>query len=108
MALYRCLSGGGTKTATGTFTWSSSNQVSVNIGFKPKYLCVRNSATVMIIYNQDLSTTSYQFSNNSQYSTSVNFGTTTAGRLYSISDSGFTVNKFTGTSGSTGYYFAIG
>lgn len=95
---------------TGSFSWSSSAQTTVNVGFKPKYLCIRGQSTspTMIIYNEDAAsgTTQFLHANGNNTVTTRNLGTSTGQYLYSINSNGFTVNK-TG-SGVTGYYFAIG
>lgn len=110
MALYRCLSGGGTKTATGTFSTSTSTQTTMNIGFKPKQLTVLvfegNTKRAIHSYNADVSTSNYSVAGNATYLGTANLNTTTSGRIYSINDNGFTMNKssYVGTC----YYFAIG
>lgn len=108
MAFYRC-NGGGEKVAIGSFSWSTSGSTTIDLGFKPKYLCVRDntSSPAANIYNSDISTTSFIYAGGGTYTTTKNLPSTVARQLYSINDTGFTINR-TATSGAVGYYFAIG
>lgn len=113
MALYRTGGANGPKVAVGTFTASTSAKTDVDIGFKPKYLCIRqygsSASTLYIdyIYDERYSTTAYQLAGTSATLTSKPIGESNNNRLYSINTNGFTVNA-----ASSGYvnfaYFAIG
>lgn len=112
MALYRT-GGSSQKVAVGTFTTSTSSKTTVNIGFKPKYLCVRLYSTsntspyTDYIYDERYSTTAYHLTGTSTTLTNKPLGESNNYRLYSINDDGFTVNAV-----ASGYtraaYFAIG
>lgn len=101
---------GGTsaQTKTGTFTGSTSSSTTVALGFKAKYLSIYFAASSSVIdnYNQDVSTTKYRIASSSVYSERTIGGSSNAWSIDSISDTGFTINKF-GTS-CTAYYYAIG
>lgn len=108
MALYRCMSGGGTKTAVGTATLSTTGTTEINIGFKPKYLAENHGAQMASTasgnnYDERVSTT--QATNGT---TLYNLGGTSNGSIRAITDTGFIMNKV----GSANYtfcrYFAIG
>lgn len=98
-----------------TFSIPTSGNATVNIGFKPKYLCIRYGRTtptdltynIIMIYDERYSTTKYIGAGTSAYLTSYNLGDTSNNRLYSINDNGFTTTKAS-SSNSIGYYFAVG
>ena len=96
---------GSGKYAHGTFTTSTSATTKVTLGFKPKSLAIRISAN-MQFYDESVSTTSFKFATNNVYLTNTNLGNTTTGRLQSVDNDGFTVNKSGGV--VTGYYSAVG
>lgn len=102
------INGSNQKVAFGTFANSNSAQVTVNIGFTPKYLATLSSNTSgagMNIYNADVSMTKAFYAGSSTSSTFFNLGGSTNYRLARITANGFVMNKCgTGTS----YYFAIG
>lgn len=110
MALYRCLSGGGTKTATGTYTASTTAQTTIDLGFKPKQLTITafegSSLKGIYSYDENVSTTTQAVAGSTSYLGQGNLGTTSAGRIYSINSNGFTVNK--SNAARTCHYFAIG
>lgn len=96
------------KSTSGSYTSSTSDKSVINLGFRPRYLCIvgTHSGGQMIIYDERISTTAFRFAGTSAYAQSRNLGTNTNYNLYSIDDTGFTVNKT-----STVYtynYFAIG
>lgn len=116
MPLYEVVRNGNStlKFAKGTFIPSSS-AVSVNIGFKPKYLAVTayktNGSTlgVTYIYNEDISTGTYIHGASDVYSVVRSLNTTTNYNLKSINNDGFTVNPYpTADWRGTAVYFAIG
>lgn len=98
----------GSRSASGTYTSSTSDKSIINLGFKPKYLCIvgTHSGGQMIIYDESISDTSFRFAGSAQYAQSRNLGTSTNYNLYSIDSTGFTVNKT--TTSYTYNYFAIG
>lgn len=89
--------GGGDKVANGTWTQSTTDRTKITLGFKPKYVAIQASAgsssTNMIVYNADISTTSFKYATANVYATDSNLGTSTNGVLYSIDNDGFTMNK---------------
>lgn len=96
------------KTAIGTFSHGTS-RTTVDIGFKPVFLCVRTGSgqSAISTYDAATSTTQAMYSGGSTESTKYTMSSdTTNYRLHSITDTGFTINK--GTSTYTGHYFAIG
>ena len=102
---------GGGKVAVGNFNYSSSSKVSINIGFKPKYLCIRAAANetsvgTAYIYDERFSTTNMLRTSTGAYLQSAALGGSTDGRLYSINSDGFTMNKV--STSLLGSYFAIG
>lgn len=116
MALYEVIRNGNStlKFAKGTFTTSSS-AVSVNIGFKPKYLAVTtyksNGSTlgVAYIYNEDISTGTYMHAASDVSAVVRNLNTTTNYNLKSINYDGFTINPYSSSDWrGTAVYFAIG
>ena len=107
MPFYRVgLGGGGGRTATGTFNYDSTREVTINLGFKPKYIALCSSGQIVNVYNSDISTTRFLRGYGSSYPSWQNIGTTPYG-IKSITNTGFSV---VGTSGSSAqiYYFAIG
>lgn len=96
----------------GEFTSSTSIQTLVDLGFKPKYLCIitqNNAGTAnrrIHIYNGDETTTQahYGYSSCGMY----NLNTTSADRICSITNTGFIFNKSSNSSYLRNLYFAIG
>lgn len=107
MAYYRA-SGGSEKAASGSVTLSTSSTTTVSIGFKPKKLTVRQGTNTVGIYDEEYSTTKYFRANTGAYLGAIDLGTTSANRLYSINDDGFTYNKSNSSSNVDLYYFAVG
>lgn len=107
MALYRCT---GKRFATGTSAYSGAQEVTVNIGFKPKYLTISADSTtnkMMNIYNSDISTTKFMRAWGSAYGGWVNIGDASNYTIQSITNTGFSVRGASGS--STGFaYYAIG
>lgn len=99
------VSGGSANYAHGTFTSSASTTTKVTLGFKPKSLAVM-IVNNMNFYDESVSTTQFKFSTPTVYLTSVNLGNTTSGRLSTVDNDGFTVNKT--SSAFTCYYHAVG
>jgi hypothetical protein len=100
----------GAPVASGTFELGTS-RTTVEIGFKPKYLCVWAAANQLAIntYNADVSTTQARYSGGSTNSTSFTIGSNTSNyHLYAITDTGFQINRRADNVTSTAYYFAIG
>lgn len=97
------------KTASGTFNSSSTNQTTVNIGFKPQYIAVigrlNNSGAALNIYDTRLSTTKCLYTGASTSLQYYNLGGKSDHHIYSINNDGFTINK---GGNYTGAYFAIG
>ena len=92
---YRCgmyNAAAATSLASGTFTSSNVDSTTINLGFKPKYLCIMLSASAtsntLKIYNEDMQTTKFLAN-----TTWTNLGGTGNANIYSINDNGFTVNK---------------
>jgi hypothetical protein len=94
------------KVKMGTFTIpsGSSNTVTINCGFEPKYIAYYAGTSVMCIYDADVSTTKWIRASSSGIQ-SVNIGGYNYG-LNSVTSSGFTVKG--GTNSMTAYYFAVG
>ena len=100
----------GAPVASGTFELGTS-RTTVDIGFRPKYLCVWAAANQLAIntYNADVSTTQARYSGGSTSSTSFTIGSNTSNyHLYAITDTGFQINRRADNVTSTAYYFAIG
>ena len=102
-----------TKVASGCVTLSTSGMTKVVTGFKPKYLALTQGRTntvsgntLMMVYNENYSTTKFKFSSASVYSSDVSLGGSTGNRLYSIDNDGFTITK--SGDGRAEDYFAIG
>lgn len=95
--LLRSGGGGGEKVANGTWKQSTTSRTKITLGFKPKYLAIQasagSSASNMIVYNIDVSPTSFKFASQGTYATDLNFNSSTTGVLYSIDNDGFTMNK---------------
>lgn len=104
--------GGTAQVAVGTFSFSTTNRTTINLGFKPKQLFIRatdstQKAYTMNMYDERYSTTKRMAGGTSSYLNWANLAPTTTSNLYSIDDNGFTVNA--GNSSATiGYYFAVG
>ena len=98
----------GAPIAVGTANLGTS-RATVNIGFRPKYLCIwaGSSRNAISTYNADWSTTKAYYSGASTSSTSYTMSSdSTNYRLHSITDTGFTVNK--ASQATNMLYFAIG
>ena len=101
---------GGTPCAAGQFTLGTT-RATVDIGFRPKYLCVWAAANQLAIntYNADVSTTQARYSGGSTNSTRFTIGSNTDNyHLYAITDTGFQINRRAANVTSDAYYFAIG
>lgn len=100
------------KYAIGIIPYSTSRQT-INLGFKPKSLIISSTsssttANLMLLYDESYSTTKCKVANSdSTYSSDVNLGVTTANRIYSINDDGFSFNNIS-QSIYTIRYFAVG
>lgn len=94
---------------TGVVKMSTASTVTIELGFKPKYLAMCSSA-MMFIYDERRSTTKVGTAGTSVYKKDESLNITTANRIASISDSGTVViNKASNsTSAVDTYYFAIG
>lgn len=120
MAWYQTnIGGGGTKTATGTATLSTSGPKTVNIGFKPKFLAtltyLSNTKVVFCVYDSSISTTTiFRGAINGSTTSAVTgtmpvaYSSSTAATINSLTDTGFIMNQSTNTYGTNCYYFAIG
>ncbi len=100
----------GAPTAAGTFELGTT-RATVNIGFRPKYLCVWAAANQLAIntYNADVSETQARYSGGSTNSTRFTIGSNTDNyHLYAITDTGFQINRRAANVTSDAYYFAIG
>lgn len=103
--------GGYGASASGEYEVSTTEQTTIDIGFKPKYLAIQaapgGTTSVMMIYNEDFSTTTYKYATSSSYAQNRNLNTDTTGsRLYSINENGFTVCPTTTVIAFS--YFAVG
>lgn len=82
-----------------TSTYPTSGTKRIELGFKPAYLAITKSAsstsTSMQIFSRDYATDKFRDANGSTYAKDTNFGTTSDTRIFSIDDSGFTIDKFT-------------
>lgn len=110
---------GGTKTATGTVTLSTSGTKTVDIGFKPKFLAtltyLSNTKVVFCVYNSSISTTTvFRGAINGSTTSAVTgtmpvaYSSSTGAAINSLTDTGFIMNQSTNTYGTNCYYFAIG
>lgn len=112
MPLFRCGGGGGAKVKTGTFQTSTSGTVTVNCGFKPKYLALEGDGSTssaghfMNVYNEDTSNTYSYYASASAYPTKKNNGASSNGSI-TITSTGFTY-YFGVSPARTVRYFAIG
>lgn len=93
--------GEGVNLVTGEFT-SSVNQVTVDVGFKPRILMVTcrnssNSIAILYYYNADIDTAKYIVASSDNSLKNPSFPDTAAYRLRNITDNGFVVNGFTGS-----------
>lgn len=102
-----------TRIANGSFMSSKSQNTTITIGFKPKYLVV-SSGTSWVgvkIYDEDHSTTQFM-DGTSSGGAWRNLGSTsnTTFYIYSINNNGFTMRPDSASSGTgrTWNYFAIG
>ena len=101
--------GGGSQTAIGTSQYDGNNEVTVNLGFKPKYLAIMSGNTsnrMMNIYNEDISTTQFMRAYGTAYGAWVAIGTTPY-CIRSISNTGFSVSGYVNVNVPFSY-FAIG
>ena len=94
------------KTASGTQVMSTTAQVTINCGFKPGKVVMFNESTPGqgFIYDSDWSTSKCRYLTNSG-NQDANLGSTTNNIIYSVSSTGWTVNKV--SSARTYRYFAI-
>lgn len=98
--------------AIGTFTASTSAQTTVSLGFRPKYLCVRqyssDPTTPYIVYvcDERYSTTGYQGAGSGSNLANQAYGQTSNNRIYALTDDGFILNKASTYVNCA--YFAIG
>ena len=110
---------GGSETATGTTTLSTSASTSVNIGFKPKFLAAltyaSNTKIVFCVYDSSLSTTiifrgviNGSTASAAALTMPVAYSTSTPAAINSLTDTGFIMNRTSNTYGTDCYYFAIG
>lgn len=92
---------------SGSETTTSGSQTVVYLGWQPKYLVVMGDSTTafMNVYDADKVDDKFQYAGASTYSTQVSLGGSSNYRLYSIDETGFTMNNCAGLSF---YYFAIG
>lgn len=103
--------GGYGASASGTYETSTTENITIDIGFKPKFLAIQaapGAATmVMMIYSEDFSADTYKYATGGAYAQNRNLNTDTAGaRLYSINENGFTVCPATTVVAFS--YFALG
>ena len=92
----------------GSVTLSTSSETSVNLGFKPKYLCVYSTNSYYSnIYDENVSTTSYIRATSSGPLLKA-FNSNYNGGLVSINSTGFTCRTCTTSVGLTWKYIAIG
>lgn len=98
-------SAGSGEYAHGTFTTSASTTTKITLGFKPKTLSLM-IANNLNYYDESISTTQFKLATPSTNMTNVNLGNTTAGRLATIDNDGFTANKT--SSAVNCYYHAVG
>lgn len=104
MAMYECKVN---KVVRGTYTTSTSAKVKVTLGFKPKYIGILSStSSIIIIYDERVSTSQFMRATSSYYSAFQNLGNTSTGRLYSVDDDGFTINAHSSVQNFN--YVAIG
>ena len=97
--------GGGQKIKIDTFTNTSSG-VTVDVGFKPKVLCMATSVNnILNYYDENISTTRFYFGASGSPVTLTALGGTNGSRLKSINDNGFTIN---GGNVATYNYVAVG
>lgn len=103
------------KVKNGTFYPSTTGEVSVDVGFKPKYLGVivyktdGTTLSLSYVYDEEVSTTKYMLTASDRNGGLVDLNTTDDYRLKSIDSNGFTVNKYTSSNwNGLAYYFAVG
>ena len=98
------------KTATGSFNLTTSANMTITLGFKPKYICVYGGSTAnpICVYSEDVSTSKYYSGSSSAYVTNYNLPSTTTNRINSITSDGFIMNKASSAGVGTYRYFAIG
>lgn len=99
----------------GSYTPSTSSSVTIDCGFKPKYLCIwgnKSGATTLsylYIYDERRDTTTFLMAYNGSAPARQNLPNTTAYYLGEITNTGFVMNKYSSSSwAGTHYYFAIG
>ena len=104
------------KVVEGEITTSTSNTTKITLGFKPKILIVwtfkndniyGSGTNVVHIYNENFSETKYLCAENNSIITSVSLPNTTAYRIGSIDNDGFTMNKIGGKEWRHSIYLAI-
>ena len=99
---------------TGSITVSASQTVYVNLGFRPRYLCMTSESPGGLggctIYNADISTTKAIYTNGDSNAIYYNLPASDSEnyRIKSIDSTGFTVNRFPNTAwGANARYFAM-
>lgn len=97
--------------ANGTYETSTTENITIDIGFKPKFLAIQaapgGTTAVMMIYSEEFSSATYKYATSGAYAQDRNLNTDTAGaRLYSINENGFTICPATSVIAFS--YFAIG
>lgn len=98
------------KVKTGTFTNSSSatDNITVDIGFKPKYLCIWYASSVVLVYDErhNSGESYFRTSSTPAFDAAARFNQSSVGNtIQSITSTGFIVRS---SSGRTWHYFAIG
>ncbi len=98
------------KVAVGTFTNSSSAvaNVTVDIGFKPKYLCIWYASSVVLVYDERHNSGGSYFRTSSApaFDAAARFNQSSTGNtIQSITSTGFIVRS---SANRTWHYFAIG
>ena len=111
MAYFRAAigGGGGAQVRKGSSNYSGTSEVTVNLGFKPKYLAICSGNTTnrfMNIYDADVSTTQFMRAYGNGYGSWVNIGTTNYA-IKSITNTGFSVVGYSNVTAPFDY-FAIG
>lgn len=106
--------GGGWNVKIGFVRLSTSTTTEINLGFKPKYICLTgiNSSNVPAscnVYNEDAMGSSKAYNAGSgAYVTQYTLPDTANYRINSITSTGFIMNKSGSSSIVNYYYFAIG
>lgn len=111
MAYFRASIGGGSgaQVRKGSSNYSGTSEITVNLGFKPKYLAICSGNTsnrMMNIYDADVSTSQFMRAYGNAYGSWVNIGSTNYA-IKSITNTGFSVVGYSNVSAPFDY-FAIG